>query len=296
MQVEDPEAIARWLEQTGQFRVLRRYAPPTPIPYTASPETRLGIFLDVETTGLDVRKDEIIELAMVPFTYTLDGDVVGVHEAFHSYREPGVPIPSEITELTGITDDMVRGHAIDDDALQTFLAPAALVIAHNAAFDRRFVERLSSIFERKAWACSMSQIPWSEEGVRGSKLAYLAAAFGFFFDEHRATTDCQAAVEILSRPLPVSGSTAMAALLARARQRTCRVWAESSPYDLKERLKARRYRWSGGEDGTLRAWYIDVTEDTLEAELAFLHTEIYGRECDIPITYIDAFTRFSSRV
>ena len=42
-------------------------------------------------------------------------------------------------------------------------------------------------------------------------------------------------------------------------------------------------------------WYIDVPGDALAAEIEFLHAEIYGRECDLPITYIDAFTRFSDR-
>jgi DNA polymerase-3 subunit epsilon len=142
----------------------------------------------------------------------------------------------------------------------------------------------------------MSQIPWAVEGVRGSKLAYLMAAAGFFFTEHQAVTGCQAAIEILGRPLPQSGRTALSALLAEARQRTCRVWAEGAAFDLKEILKGRRYRWSSGEDRGRRAWYIDVSEHDLDVEVANLHNEIYQREVDIPITFIDAYARFSNRL
>jgi DNA polymerase-3 subunit epsilon len=292
----DREELAAALEQSGDYKVLRRFQPRME-PITApAPNERLGIFLDLETTGLDPAKDEIIEIAMVPFLYTVEGALIAVGEPFQSYRDPGMSIPAEITALTGITDQMVQGQSIDFARLEEYVARAAIVIAHNAAFDRKFAERLSPAFETKPWACSMSQIPWAAEGIRGSKLAYLAAAAGFFFDEHRAVTDCQAAIEILGRPLPQSGRTALSALLQEARQRTCRVWAEGASFDLKEILKARRYRWSSGEDGGRKAWYIDVPEGALDVEVAFLHSEIYRRGLDIPITYIGAYSGFSNRV
>ncbi|WP_018113012.1 exonuclease domain-containing protein [Caulobacter sp. UNC279MFTsu5.1] len=59
---------------------------------------------DVETTGLDWRQDEIIELAMVPFRYGVDGRIYEVGKAFHGFRQPTRPIPPEITALTGIDD------------------------------------------------------------------------------------------------------------------------------------------------------------------------------------------------
>ena len=245
----DCEELAAALEQTGDYKVLRRFQPRIEPMTVPAPHERVGIFLDLETTGLDPATDEIIETAMVPFLYTVDGSLLAVGEPFQSYRDPGIPIPAEITSLTGITDEMVHGQTIDFASLEEHVGRAAIIIAHNAAFDRKFAERLAPCFETKPWACSMSQIPWAAEGVRGSKLAYLAVASGFFFDEHRAVTDCQAAIEILGKPLPQSGRTALSALLNEARQRTCRVWAEGAAFDLKEILKARRYRWSSGEDG-----------------------------------------------
>lgn len=128
-----------------------------------------------------------------------------------------------------------------------------MILAHNATFDRPFAERLCDVFTTKAWGCSMSQIEWAVEGFEGTKLAYLAARAGFFYDGHRAVQDCAAAIELLSRPLPKSGEIALSRLLATARRPTWRIWAENAPYDLKDVLKRRGYRWNGGEDGRPRA-------------------------------------------
>ena len=57
------------------------------------------------------------------------------------FEDPSFSIPSEITKITGITDEMVAGHRIDNCALGDLLSRGVLVIAHNAGFDRRFLER-----------------------------------------------------------------------------------------------------------------------------------------------------------
>ena len=85
---------------------------------------------------------------MVPFRYGADGRIYEVGKAFHGFRQPTRPIPPEITALTGIDDAMVAGKTLDLDAVT-----AAVVIAHNAAFDRRFLERFCEVFRTKPWAC-----------------------------------------------------------------------------------------------------------------------------------------------
>lgn len=290
------EAAAALLEASEDYRVLRRLRPRAPVPGTPDQDTRLGLFVDVETTGLDPSRDEIIELAMVLFRYSLDGIVIDVGEPFDRLREPSAPIPPTITALTGITDAMVAGQKIDPEEVSQFARPAAVVIAHNAAFDRKFLERLCPSFSFKPWACSMSEIDWAAEGFEGTKLAYLAVGCGFFYDRHRAANDCLAAVEVLSRPLPKSGVNALGHLLVRARLPTWRIWAEGSPFEFKDQLKSRGYRWNGEENGRPRAWYIDVADEQRDAELAFLKTEIYQRDVDLKPSRITAYERFSERV
>ncbi|HIJ61664.1 MAG TPA: 3'-5' exonuclease [Rhodospirillaceae bacterium] len=289
------ETMASALEASGDFRLLRRLRPRSRVNENDGSATRLGIFLDLETTGLDARRDEIIEIAMVPFTYALDGRIFDIREPFQRLRQPSFPIPPEITAITGIDDAMVEGQVVDPAEVAAFVAPADLILAHNAGFDRRFAERFCAAFTAKPWGCSQSQIPWKDEGFEGTRLGYLLAGCGLFHDAHRATGDCLAAIEILSRPLPRSGVLALARLLEAARRPTCRVWAENSPFELRTALKARGYRWSDGSDGRPRAWYADVTEDRLDAELKYLRTEIYQFDAEFNLHRITARDRFSDR-
>ncbi len=290
------EAMAATLEASGQYRVLRRLCERTLLTPASGAPTRTGLFIDVETTGLDTAHDEVIELALVPFTYGLDGAVFEILPAYQAFQEPSRPIPPEITQITGITDAMVAGAKIDLDQVDDMVARCALVVAHNAAFDRRFAERISAAFEAKPWACSMSQVDWAAEGHEGRKLSYLVARAGYFYDAHRAATDCQAAIELLATPLARSGVPAMARLLENARRPSWRIWAENSPYDLRNLLKARGYRWNGDGGPAPKAWYVDVEDHRRDAELEFLRTEIYQGEIDLLVHAITAHNRFSDRV
>jgi DNA polymerase-3 subunit epsilon len=283
---EGAERMAETLASTGDYRILRRLRPLSFSTPTEEP-TKRAVFVDVETTGLKASKDAVIELGMVPFDYTFDGAIVAVGEPFGSLQDPGFPIPAEITKLTGITDEMVRGASIDPDEVSAFVDQAALVISHNASFDRPFCEREWPQFATKAWACSLRDVDWTAEGFTGKKLSQIAAGYGLFFD---------AGVDILTRKLPRTGQSGFTALLQSARTPRWRVWAEGAPYALRETLKTRGYRWSSGDEGGPKAWYLDVLEGDLESELQFLRSEIFGgKEVEIPRRVFTAFDRYSIR-
>jgi DNA polymerase-3 subunit epsilon len=292
----DIHAMAAAVAASSQYRVLKRLEARSSFAANDGAETRRGIFLDVETTGLDPSRDEIIELAMVPFTYSLDGRIFDVETPFQGLRQPANPISPQIEALTGLTNEMLSGHSIRSDEVALFASGAALVIAHHASFDRKFVEQLSDVFVTKPWACSMTQVNWRDEGYEGTKLAYLAMSAGFFYERHRAVHDCHAAIALLAENLPKSGSSAFAQLLGTARRPTWRIWAQNSPFDLKDILKARGYRWNADGQPTPRAWYIDIDDDLRESEITFLKTEIYQRDVDLLVRRITAYDRFSSRV
>ena len=284
------------LEATGDYRVLRKIQQRRIITPPDGAPTKNGLFVDVETTGLDPDRHEIIELAMAPFTYSKDGRIYTIGEPFQQLHEPKDPISAEITAITGITQDMVRGRKLDSHVVEAFMESADLIVAHNANFDRRFLENFSPAFEMKPWACSIQQVDWRSEGFEGTRLGYLVAGAGFFYDRHRAQNDCYAAIELLAKPLPFSGVPAFRQLLENARKATWRIWASHAPFELKDALRERGYKWNSGGNGTLRAWFIDVDEDKREAELTFLQNEIYQREIDLPMRRIDAYTRFSNRI
>ena len=131
-------------------------------------ETRTGILLDTETTGLDHASDEIIELGLVKFDYTPDGRIAGVRDTFSAFNEPSAPIPPEVTTLTGITNEMVAGHRIDEAAVNAFVESTVIVIAHNSGFDRKFAERYWPVLEHKAGGCSMREIDWRNRDDLGA--------------------------------------------------------------------------------------------------------------------------------
>ncbi len=293
---DDLEDLARRLEASGDYRVLRRLMPSSLSVAALQPTEKIGIVLDLETLGLDPLKDEIIEIGMVKFAYSEKDEVTRVIDEFRALQQPSVPIPREITDLTGITDAMVAGQSIDSARVEAFVADAHIVIAHNAAFDRRFAERVWPHFEHKPWACSATQIDWRKYGIPGVRLDYILAAFGYFHGAHRAADDCHAVLAVLKRTLPGAAISVLSALLAEARRDAHRVWAENSPYELKDALKKRGYRWSDGADGSARSWYIDTTEDALDQELAFLRREIYQRDIQIRTRAVTAWERFSSRI
>jgi DNA polymerase III subunit epsilon len=293
--VSDYISMANALENSGDYRVLRRLVPRA-LSKPPLDGSKIAVLLDFETTGLDTAKDEVIELGMVKFTYSDHGEITAVIDIFSSFNQPSTSIPPEVTALTGITDEMVIGQSIDPDAVSSFVSNANIVIAHNANFDRNFAERGWPIFIEKCWACSAQEIEWRKYGFDGSRLSYLLAGAGYFHDAHRAVEDCQAQLEILARQLPKTNTTALAVLLEHARRPTFRIWAEHSPYDLKDELKKRGYRWNDGSDGRPKAWHVDVIEELRDEEITFLRQVIYQRDVDLFTQSITAANRFSVRV
>lgn len=289
------EAMAEQLEQSGEYRVLRKLSSTLAVEAPGGGLIRRGLYVDVETTGLDPARDEIIELAMTPFAYGSDGRITEIGTSFEGLQQPADPIPAHITAITGIDDAMVAGRSIDPDEVAGFAGQADLIIAHNAAFDRRFLERFCPVFVTKPWACSMTQIDWGDEGHEGVKLAYLAMGAGFFYEGHRAAHDCAAGIALLASKLPRSGERALARLLERARAPTWRIWAEGAPFDLKDVLKARGYRWNAEGLGGPKAWFIDVSEADKAAELDFLARDIGLGEREPLVRQVDAYDRFSER-
>ncbi len=285
------DEMVRELEATGSYRVLRKLAPRTNINTYDGDGNRTALFVDVETTGLDPAIDEIIALAMVPFSYSGDGRIYEIREPFYRLRQPLKPIPSAITAINGITDEMVAGAIIEHDEVAAFAANVAPVIAHNASFDRRFLERLNPIFCALPWACSQTQIPWNEEGFESMRLSSLAADCGFFYEKHQAIADCMAAIELLSRPLPRSGALALAKLLENGRKPTWRIWAAGAEFEMKDTLKGRGYQWHAAK----KCWHIAVGEDAKDPEVEWLSQLVFRRACVPPMDRITAFDRFSER-
>lgn len=292
----DEAEMVRILEATGRYQILRKLEQRAIAPALRPGYPRRGVILDTETTGLDARKDEIIEIGLIGFTFNEDGEIGDVTSVYGGLQQPSIPIPADVTHLTGITDAMVLGQMIDMPAVRALIEPADLIIAHNAGFDRPFCEAFSSIFARKAWACSNSEIDWSARGYEGTKLGYLINQSGYFHVGHRAVDDCFALLEVLALSQSDTEETPFAELYQASQRSRVRIFAENSPFDLKDRLKERGYRWSDGSDGRPKSWWIEINEEAMEDELRFLRAEIYRwPDADPPLQRLTAFDRFRGR-
>lgn len=274
----DLEALARQLDKSGEFKVLRRFVPCASYGALETGETsQTALFVDVETTGKQWNSDRIIEFAGVPFTFGMvSGKITSVGTPFVSLEDPGYPLPPEIIRLTHITDEMVSGMRIDDAQVNTLTADVNLVIAHNAKFDRPFLEARFPLFATKPWACSINDVPWEAHGLGSVKLGWLLMEHtGLYFRAHRAEYDCLAAIHVLATPFADDGSLPMHHLLEASRRQTVLIRAVNSPFDTKDLLKARSYQWDNGTPERAKAWQKEVSDDALDAELAWLREKIY---------------------
>ncbi|MDP3754797.1 3'-5' exonuclease [Polaromonas sp.] len=289
-----PEAMALALERHADYRVLRRLPVQQQFAHQAGgPVTRL-LILDTETTGLDASRDRIMELALLRVDVdNATGLPTGTVDVYDGLEDPGMPIPPEIQELTGISDDMVRGHKLDEQRVAAMLAGADLVVAHNAGFDRPFVEARLAQFAQLPWACSFADLDWKKEGRGSAKLTQLALELGWFYDAHRAEMDCHALLAVLASPLPVCGQTGLAQLLSVAARPSYRLQATAAPFEAKDLLKARGYRW----DGEHRVWHTRLGDEAqLQAECEWLKASVYGnRAARVQVERLDAGNRYSLR-
>lgn len=240
---------------------------------TNSESIRMGAVIDVETTGLDQRKDHIIEIGIRVFKFNrLTGELLSLDSSYSGFQDPGVPLSNEVKAITGITDEMLRGKIIDWIKINEILSRCQIIIAHNASFDRPFIDKQSLESKNKIWGCSLKQVDWNSYGFHTQKLDVLSIYHGFFTDAHRALNDSDALIYLLSLKHKNSKYPYLFELLNNAKKPTILVSALYAPYDMKDLLKNRNYRW----DAQNRVWSKIIYKDQYEVEIQWLTDNIYS--------------------
>jgi DNA polymerase-3 subunit epsilon len=293
------ETIAQQLEAHPDYRLLRRLKPrldwpePAPVGSEIARARTCIVVLDTETTGLDASKERIIELAMLKVVVdNATGLPVGPVTVYDELEDPGKPIPKEVVALTGISNADVAGRQLDEAKIAQMLDGVDLVIAHNAGFDRPFVESRLPAFAHLPWSCSFADIDWKAQGRSSAKLENLAQALGWFYDAHRAEMDCHALLAVLAVPLPQGPQSGLTKLLAAAQQPSFRLQATNAPFEAKDLLKTRGYRWNAEQ----RVWHTRLSSDaSLQEELDWLKENVYQRSAVVNVETLDALTKYSSR-
>jgi DNA polymerase-3 subunit epsilon len=282
---------------TPATRTLHEFAPRTRYHEVADAPTRVALFVDIETTGLDPHSDTIIELCAVRFHYSPESaHIYHLDPPLHALEDPRRPLPPPITTLTGLTSAALAGRRIDEAAVDDALRDVSLVVTHNARFDRPMLERRLPAFAKFPWACSMADVPWHALGFTSLNLECLLMKHcGEFYGPHHAQSDCYAGIHILATPT-ATGQLPFALLLHSAATPTVRLWAMGSPFTRKDRLRTRHYRWHPGDHRRPKAWYRDLRPDAVDAECDWLRHHIYtDRPGHIAFDHFDARDRYSAR-
>jgi DNA polymerase-3 subunit epsilon len=255
---------------------------------------RLGVVLDIETTGTNHETDQILELCAIPFLFDQQGRIGDVFPAINRLNEPTVPITEEITRITGITAEIVAGHKMSAADVHKLISKASIVVAHNASFDWSFVTAFliangCENVPMTPWLCTVEDLRWAENDVGSAKLDYLAFRFGFFFDAHRAEADCRALLAILASVMP-DGRTVLSHAFDGLRP-ALKAIARNSLFSSKDKLKNRGYRWNP----KIKSWWKTIRAEDQDAEDEWLKEHAYGGCSDADFVPVEIWKRFAGR-
>ena len=221
----------------------------------------LGLIIDLETTGLQAGKDKIIEIALVQFSYDkLSGEVTGILSREDFLQDPGIPLPALIVELTGLTDEKLKGQQINKKRVNELLKQSSLIIAHNAMFDRGFMHKDFPQSDECFWACSKDDISWREKGYGCRVQQHLCNDHGFYYDGHRAEIDCMSLLKLVANKNKDGKTTYLKDLVDAAFQKEMIVFADGAPFESKDILKNAFFRW----DAIKKVWSKKIKENELE--------------------------------
>lgn len=156
------------------------------------------ITIDIETTGLDPEKDEILEMAAIKYIENNEAEV------FSRAVKVQKPLTKEISELTGITDDFLLKNGMDiETALKDFwnFVGRAKLVGYNVSFDMSFLRNASIEHKIKMQANKCIDILQlarrKVKDTKNYKMSTVASALGIeMVQKHRAESDCRLAFEI----------------------------------------------------------------------------------------------------
>lgn len=154
--------------------------------------------VDIETTGLNPKTEKIIEIGAVRVR---NGSVV---ERFESFVSPGRPLTERITELTGITDEMLKTAPEKEEVIPKFLEFAGedILLGHGILFDYSFLKKAAVNCNCQFEKTGIDTLKLARKflpDIESRRLSYLCAYYGIGHNAHRALADAEATAALYQK-------------------------------------------------------------------------------------------------
>lgn len=229
----------------------------------------LWVGIDFETSGLSPKEDRITEVAAVLWDTEKKSPLL----VFNKFVDCGVEISEKITQLTGITQQMINDYGEDPERvmklLNNFCGMADYFVAHNAPFDRGFYTeeclRHKFVIPSIPWIDTCTDLPVPPE-KKARKLLHMAAEHGILNPfSHRAVTDVLTMLMIASKYDP-----RVVEECSRVENITVRAMVQ---FETKDKASSQGYRWDKSQ-GVKGVWLKNIKANMLEEE---------RKQCDFPV-------------
>lgn len=252
--------------------------------YNYDEECTKVCFLDLETTGLNKNEDKIVEIGIkLAAIDKKTNKLVGILDSYQNFQDPHQSIDPNVTKISGITNEMVEGKQIDWDIVESIFNNSEIIVAHNASFDRAFMDRYFSLSKDKIWACSVNDIDWASRGFSNKSQEMLCIWHGFYFESHRAMSDVDALIHLLTHPT-YNENAPIKELIENAHKPIYKVYAVNAAFEKKDVLKANKYYWNNVQ----KYWWKNIDFKNIVDEKNWLSQNVYdgsfnGTIIEVPI-------------
>ena len=246
--------------------------------------------LDLETTGFRVGVDKIIEIGLRRAYFDHKNQTIcSIGGAYSGLEDPKQKLSKVVQQVTGLDDQMLKGESIDWVKVEEFIQSSDIIIAHNAYFDRGFLDLQLDVSKEKIWGCSHSQVSWLDHGFTKTNLEILSAYHGFYYEAHRALNDADATIKLLS-----SGKeNYFAEILEDARIKRSVVRVFNTKFEVKDLVKDRGYHWHGGDKNLDKHWWKKLNRAAVDPEEKWLADNVLSKYSTVEVKPLKAAQNFS---
>jgi DNA polymerase III subunit epsilon len=305
----DLEQALRLVTSNDDYRVIRRITPPLYHPnHARQPGEIIFALADCEATSADPKTATAIEIGLVKVAFNpkkagVCKDAFIAIDKLSMLEDPGFPSDPGAQAVHGISEEDLAGQTFDEQEIRDFLEDVDFIIAHNASYDRPVLTRSLPMLDDYKWLCSLREIPWNSMGISSRALEHLIYKAGFFHEGHRAVADCEALLAVLCHRF-LDGIEPIYVLGELAQAKSTFILCENAPFDAKDIMKQRGYRWNPGDAGIpVKAWMTPEihSSEELMNELQWMLEHVYGyvpgrfnKPINVSALPMDASIRYST--